>query len=89
MPAPLPSASGSRPPSKAHSLAGFRVGYAMLPAALADDLNAHNDAYPLARPSQAAAVATLRHEMKIRERIGTLRAWTDALAAELRALDGA
>jgi histidinol-phosphate aminotransferase len=35
--------------SKAHSLAGFRVGYAVLPPALADDLNAHNDAYPLAR----------------------------------------
>jgi histidinol-phosphate aminotransferase len=25
--------------SKAHSLAGFRVGYAVLPAPLADDLN--------------------------------------------------
>lgn len=32
--------------SKAHSLAGFRVGYAILPEAIADDLNAHNDAYP-------------------------------------------
>ena len=40
--------------SKAHSLAGFRVGYAVLPADLADDLNCHNDAYPLARPSQGA-----------------------------------
>ena len=30
--------------SKAHSLAGFRVGYAVLPEALADALNAHNDA---------------------------------------------
>jgi histidinol-phosphate aminotransferase len=73
--------------SKAHSLAGFRVGYAVLPAALADDLNTHNDAYPLARPSQAAAVATLEHEEKIRERIGALRAWTEELAAELRAMD--
>jgi histidinol-phosphate aminotransferase len=48
--------------SKTHSLAGFRVGYAVLPPALADDLNTHNDAYPLARPSQAAALATLEHE---------------------------
>jgi histidinol-phosphate aminotransferase len=48
--------------SKAHSLAGFRVGYAVLPQAVADDLNQHNDAYPLARPSEAAAVATLQHE---------------------------
>ena len=72
--------------SKAHSLAGFRVGYAVLPEALADDLNAHNDAYPLARPSQAAALATLSHEDKIRERCGRLRAWAAQLAEELEAL---
>jgi histidinol-phosphate aminotransferase len=72
--------------SKAHSLAGFRVGYAILPEALAEDLNTHNDAYPLARPSQAAALATLRHEDKIRERGQRLRTWTEELAAELRAL---
>jgi histidinol-phosphate aminotransferase len=72
--------------SKAHSLAGFRVGYAVLPPTLADDLNTHNDAYPLARPSQAAALATLEHEAKIRERIATLRAWTVQLAKDLRAL---
>jgi histidinol-phosphate aminotransferase len=72
--------------SKAHSLAGFRVGYAILPAALADDLNEHNDAYPLARPSQAAALATLQHEDKIRRRVNRLREWTDALARDLRGL---
>jgi histidinol-phosphate aminotransferase len=72
--------------SKAHSLAGFRVGYAVLPQDLADDLNAHNDAYPLARPSQAAAIATLQHEEKIRERVVKLRAWTEQLAEKLRAL---
>jgi len=72
--------------SKAHSLAGFRVGYAVLPEAIADDLNGHNDAYPLARPSEAAAIATLRHEDKIRARIADLRVWTEKLAAELRAL---
>jgi histidinol-phosphate aminotransferase len=72
--------------SKAHSLAGFRVGYAILPEDLADDLNNHNDAYPLARPSQAAALATLRHEEKIRERVRQLRQWTEQLAAGLRAI---
>lgn len=72
--------------SKAHSLAGFRVGYAILPEALADDLNTRNDAYPLARPSQAAALATLQHEEKILERATKLRAWTEQLSAELRAL---
>lgn len=72
--------------SKAHSLAGFRVGYAVLPEPLADDLNAHNDAYPLARPSEAAALATLRNEPKIAARLAELKSWTAELAAELRAL---
>ena len=72
--------------SKAHSLAGFRVGYAILPEAIADDLNNHNDAYPLARPSQAAALATLQHEDKIQTRAAQLRSWTADLAAALRAL---
>jgi histidinol-phosphate aminotransferase len=72
--------------SKAHSLAGSRVGYAVLPEAIADDLNGHNDAYPLARPSEAAAIATLQREDEIRARAATLRAWTEELAAQLRAL---
>ncbi|HUJ79895.1 MAG TPA: histidinol-phosphate transaminase [Nitrospiria bacterium] len=72
--------------SKAHSLAGFRIGYAVLPEPIADDLNTHNDAYPLARPSQAAALATLTHEDKIRARSVRLREWTEHLAAQLRAL---
>lgn len=72
--------------SKAHSLAGFRVGYGVFPEAIADDLNGHNDAYPLARPSQAAAVATLCHEDEIRLRVSRLRTWTEDLAAQLRIL---
>ena len=72
--------------SKAHSLAGFRVGYAILPETLADDLNTHNDAYPLARPSQAAALATLQHEHRIHERAAELRAWTEQLAKDLQQL---
>jgi histidinol-phosphate aminotransferase len=72
--------------SKAHSLAGFRVGYAILPEALADDLNTHNDAYPLTRASQAAALATLEHEHKIAERAAMLRGWAAGLAAELEKL---
>lgn len=72
--------------SKAHSLAGFRIGYAVLPEPLAAELDASNDAYPLARPSQAAAIATLQHEDKIRRRLDRLRDWTTDLAAELRNL---
>lgn len=66
--------------SKAHSLAGFRIGYGIFPGAIADDLNSHNDAYPLARPSQAAAIATLRHEAQIHARAAQLRGWTADLA---------
>ncbi len=72
--------------SKAHSLAGFRVGYAVLPQELADDLNRNNDAYPLARASQAAALATLEHEDRIVGRAATLKAWADALRKELEGL---
>jgi histidinol-phosphate aminotransferase len=72
--------------SKAHSLAGFRVGYGIFPEAVADDLNSHNDAYPLARPSQAAAMATLQHEDKIKARASQLHAWTEELAAQLRSM---
>jgi len=72
--------------SKAHSLAGFRVGYAVLPEAIADDLNRHNDAYPLTRASEAAAIATLRHEDKIKARASQLRTWTQELAGQLRSL---
>lgn len=72
--------------SKAHSLAGFKVGYGIFPEAIADDLNSHNDAYPLARPSQAAAIATLQHEDQIHARAAQLHAWTEELAAELRTL---
>jgi len=72
--------------SKAHSLAGFRVGYAVLPAPIAAELNGSNDAYPLARASEAAAIATLEQEDKIRGRTKQLRAWTEALAGELRSL---
>ena len=72
--------------SKAHSLAGFRVGYAVLPTPVAEELNASNDAYPLSRPSQAAAIATLEQEAKIRRRIERLRSWTEQLASDLRSL---
>jgi len=72
--------------SKAHSLAGFRVGYAVLPEPIADAMNAGNDAYPLARPSEAAAIATLENEARIAARLADLKAWTATLAGELRAL---
>jgi histidinol-phosphate aminotransferase len=55
--------------------------------AIADDLNQHNDAYPLARPSEAAAIATLKGAAQIRERGKKVRDWTEELAAQLRSLN--
>lgn len=72
--------------SKAHSLAGFRVGYALLPEQIAGEMNYQNDAYPLARPSEAAAIATLEQEEKITQRIEKLKAWTNDLSGGMRRL---
>jgi histidinol-phosphate aminotransferase len=82
----FPNLLVTRTLSKAHSLAGFRVGYGIFPEVIADDLNDHNDAYPLARPSQAAAIATLLYEDQVQARAAQLHAWTEALTAELRTL---
>jgi hypothetical protein len=68
--------------SKAHSLAGFRVGYAVLPRASADDLNSHNDAYPLTETGQAAAIASLRNEAKISGHVDPVRQWARDLAVQ-------
>ena len=72
--------------SKSLAVPGFRVGYAVLPERVAARLNASNDAYPLARPSQAAAIATLDHHQKIERRIDRLRSWADQLASELESV---
>lgn len=72
--------------SKAHSLAGFRVGYAILPEPIAQHLNTNNDAYPLARASEAAAIATLLHEEKINLRIKKLKLWARELSESLQSL---
>ena len=55
--------------SKAFSLAGCRVGYSIANRELIDHLNGSNDAYPLARTAEAAAIASLEHLDKIRERV--------------------
>jgi len=73
--------------SKAFSLAGFRVGYAVASQEITKWLNESNDAYPLARPSQAAALASLQHMHKIRERVRDLKQWTRTLALQLQSLD--
>jgi histidinol-phosphate aminotransferase len=72
--------------SKAFSLAGCRVGYVIGTERLIDHLNSHNDAYPLARTAEAAALATLEHVDKIRERVIVLRSLAKDFAGTLKAL---
>lgn len=55
--------------SKAFGLAGCRVGYAIGNRELIDHLNGGNDAYPLARTAEAAAIASLEYLDEIRERV--------------------
>ena len=69
--------------SKAFSLAGFRVGYAILPKKWARYMNEHNDPVPLARASEAAAIAVLKNVDKITERVERLKEWTKELAESL------
>ena len=72
--------------SKGFSLAGFRVGYSILPKKWTKYMNEHNDSVPLARASEAAAIAVLRNDEKIKERVRKLKKWTEKLAKSLETL---
>ena len=72
--------------SKAFSLAGCRVGYAIGGERLIDHLNSHNDAYPLARTAEAAALATLEHIDKISDRVVALKILAKDFAGTLKNL---
>ncbi len=76
----------SRTFSKAFSLAGARVGYAIANRELIDYLNTHNDAYPLARTAEGAAIASLEHLDKIKERVITLKNLAKDFAESLNRL---
>ncbi len=72
--------------SKGFSLAGFRVGYSILPKKWTRYMNEHNDPVPLARVSEAAAIAVLKSYDKIKERVKKLKKWTGKLAKSLETL---
>jgi histidinol-phosphate aminotransferase len=61
--------------SKAYGLAGFRVGYAVAPPAVATALRAVSLPFGISNVAQAAAVASLEAEAQLLERV-------DALVAE-------
>ena len=69
--------------SKGFGLAGFRVGYAILPKKQAKYMNEHNDPVPLTRASEAAAIAVLKNMDKIMKRVEKLKKWAKELAQHL------
>jgi histidinol-phosphate aminotransferase len=73
--------------SKAFSLAGCRIGYAVASTKVADYLNTHNDAYPLSRSSEAAAIASLDRLDQIKERVFRLRKMAQDISSQLEDLD--
>jgi histidinol-phosphate aminotransferase len=63
--------------SKAYGLAGFRVGYAVGPAGLAHALRAVSLPFGVSSVAQAAAIASLRAEEQLLERVASLVAERD------------
>ena len=72
--------------SKAFSLAGCRVGYAIANIELIKYLDNINDAYPLSRSAEAAAIESLNHITKINERVLLLKKTTKDLISSLKSL---
>jgi histidinol-phosphate aminotransferase len=70
--------------SKAFSLAGCRVGYAIANRKLIEHLDGHNDAYPLARTAEAAAMASLENLDEIKRRVVALKSIAKGFARSLR-----
>jgi histidinol-phosphate aminotransferase len=69
--------------SKAYGLAGFRVGYAVGPAPLANALRAVSLPFGVSSIAQAAALASLRAESELLERVASLVAERDRVTQAL------
>jgi histidinol-phosphate aminotransferase len=72
--------------SKAFSLAGLRTGYALANENVIKSLNENNDAYPLGRTAEAAAIASLDNIEKIQKRVKNLKDLAKDLARQLEKL---
>jgi histidinol-phosphate aminotransferase len=79
----LPNAVVIRTFSKAHGLAGCRVGYALGPAPVVAALRAAGSPYPVAAPSLALAAARLRDGAEVAAFAARVRAEVAALEALL------
>ena len=71
--------------AKAYGLAGFRVGYVIAPAEIAAAVRACALPFGVSSVAQAAAVASLRAEAELLERVDALVAERERVVAELRA----
>jgi histidinol-phosphate aminotransferase len=69
--------------SKAYGLAGLRVGWAIGPAAILDAARAAAIPLSVTEPAQVAAIASLKLEDQLFERVATLAARRDRLSAGL------
>ena len=81
-----PNAVLSRTFSKAHGMAGFRVGYAIAQPELAGKIRQAGIPFSVPLPAQAAALAALANEQESTARIDTVLAERSRLAATLREL---
>lgn len=72
--------------SKAFSLAGMRAGYLISNRDLVESLDNSNDAYPLGRVAERAAIASLENVGKIKDRVAMLKKMTSDLAKSLQDL---
>ena len=82
----LPNVIVTRTLSKAHALAGLRVGYALCPAGVAEILHRVRDSYNVDRLAQLAAAAALDDREWFEVTVAQVRATRDRLAAALRKL---
>jgi histidinol-phosphate aminotransferase len=82
----FPNVVVTRTLSKAHALAGLRVGYALCPPAVAEVLHRVRDSYNVDRLAQAAAAAALDDREWLDVTVAQVRATRDRLAAALRKL---
>ena len=82
----FPNVVVTRTLSKAHALAGLRVGYALCPPAVAEVLHRVRDSYNVDRLAQVTAAAALDDREWLDVTVTQVRATRDRLAASLRKL---
>ncbi|MDP3894439.1 histidinol-phosphate transaminase, partial [Nocardioides sp.] len=70
--------------SKAYGLAGFRVGYAVAPEPIAAALRAVSLPFGVSSVAQAAAIASLEHEVELLARVDALVGERDRVLAGVR-----